>query len=52
MAMIVMAGTFYRMRHFMKSLTKMQMKDLLAKMGSIYQSKQEMPSILPKLPKN
>jgi hypothetical protein len=38
--MIVMAGTFYRMRHFMKNLSKMQMKDLLTKMGSIYQQKQ------------
>lgn len=52
MAMIVMAGTFYRMRHLMNSLTKMQMKELLAKMGTIYQPKQEMPSILPKVPKN
>jgi len=50
--MIVMAGTFYRMRNVAKALTRMQMKDLLVKMGTIYQSKPETPAMLPKVPKS
>lgn len=39
LTMVVMAGTFYRLRNVMKKLTQMQVKDLREMTGHIYQSK-------------
>lgn len=46
-ALIVMAGTFYRMRNFLQNMSKYQIKDLREKAGQIYHAHQQVPSILP-----
>jgi hypothetical protein len=48
LAMIVMAGTFYRLRNVTKYLSKTQINDLMIKMGFQHSAKQEMPSIIPR----
>lgn len=45
--MVVMAGTFYRLRNLFKVISKWQIKDLKEKAGQLYPKKQELPSILP-----
>lgn len=39
LTMVVIAGTFYRLRNVMKKLTQMQVKDLREMTGHIYQPK-------------
>lgn len=39
LAMIVMAGTFYRIRNITKSFTALKLKEILIKVGSYYPQK-------------
>lgn len=40
LAMIVMAGTFYRLRNVIKNISKWTVKDIRTMAGQIYQPKQ------------
>jgi hypothetical protein len=51
LAMVVMAGTFYRFRNLLRIASKWQVKDLREKAGHLYERKQDLPSILPHSPK-
>jgi len=46
--MVVMAGTFYRLRNMTKYLSKTQINDLMMKMGLKHPIKHELPSIIPR----
>lgn len=46
-AMVVIAGTFYRLRNSMKTISKWTVKDLRARAGQLYQRKHELQTILP-----